>query len=138
MPERRIWDRLRSSAGVTAIVPAVRITPVRMFQGDDRPAITFQVISRVMENHSTGALTCGVVRLQLNLWADTYERVKALADAVRVALTGWREAGTGTRITMVHLDSESDAPEMVDPGSATGAHCVRQDWLSEFVTDGTT
>lgn len=58
------------------------------------PAATFQRIStRFLGGHapSSGA----AMRYQFTAWAKTYNEAVALAEAMRLALDGWREPGVG-------------------------------------------
>ena len=86
-----LYALLSQAAPVAALVANAsgaalpyRIFPLRIPQGQPRPAITYQLISRVPDD-SPCALD-DVARVQLSLFADTYDGIERLANAVRGAL----------------------------------------------------
>ena len=87
-----LYALLSQAAPVAALVANAsgaalpfRIFPLRIPQGQSRPAITYQLISRVPDGSAACELD-DVARVQLSLFADTYAEIEALAVAVRRAL----------------------------------------------------
>ena len=129
MPETRLYNKLANTAAVTTLVPAARIQPVKNRQGDALPRITFQRISMLPVNHSTGVTTTSECTITIECWGATYSSVWAVADAVRAALSGWSDADGDPQISMSHLQNETDLPEPTDDGRDTLIHRVSQDYL---------
>lgn len=86
-----IYNILSNTAGVTAIV-STRIYPVRLPLDTDYPAVTFQLVSSIPENHKTGRANYFNSRIQVNCFAvDTStasgnQKSIDLAVAVKAAL----------------------------------------------------
>ena len=79
-----LFSLLSQAAPVAALV-GTRIYPLRIPQEQPRPAITYQLISRVPE----GSALCELdddARVQVSLFADTYGEIEALSQAVRAVL----------------------------------------------------
>ena len=79
-----LFSLLSQAAPVAALV-GTRIYPLRIPQEQPRPAITYQLISRVPDGSPICALD-DVARVQLSLFADDYGQIEVLAAAVRQAL----------------------------------------------------
>lgn len=109
-----------------------RIWPVRLPQGTREqitPAITFQRVAGIPEYHSRGLAGLVMVRLQVDCWASSYQVAKALADAVRVAVDGFRGAMDAEVVQGVFLRGDRDLYE-----SAVDVHRVNMDfeiWVEE-------
>lgn len=97
----------------------VRIYPVRLPQNPHLPAITYRRVS--------GARIQGMVedtgmpqpRIQIDCWADSYERVTELRAAVVAGLNRWSDANSTPVVLDVMLDNEIDFYED-DVASAEG------------------
>ena len=83
-PGALLYSLLTQSAAVTALVDG-RVFPLRIEQDTPRPAITYQLISRVPDGTAACELD-DIARVQLSLFADTYAEVEALASACRPVL----------------------------------------------------
>jgi len=100
-----IYSRLSGNAPVAALV-STRIFPYTPIDPKTRPYITYHLVSMVQRPHAMGT-TPGLVtdRYQVDLWADSYEAMIALDDAVYAALSRWR--GTVATVTVedsMHVD----------------------------------
>lgn len=137
MPERRLHNKLENTSAVTDLVTATKIQPVSVPQGTALPYIVYQNISRIPENHSTGTLTSGyaVSTIQVDCFASTYSGVKAVADVVRAALSGWSDTTGDPDVSMCHLMSESDIPQELSPGQDVRVHGVSFDFRLDHNAD---
>jgi hypothetical protein len=72
-----------------ATLIGTRMYPMRLPQGVTMPAVTYNRIFGTSEYGHDGAAHLGRGRIQLDCWADTYEDMVNLAEACRVALTGY-------------------------------------------------
>lgn len=127
MPETRITALLKADGTVAAIT--TRVQPVKANQAGSFPLITYQRISTSPVNHATGTTDTTECRIQVDCWAETYVGSKALADAVRGALSGVADGSGDPQLSMIHLVSEIDLPESPDPGEDTTIYRVSQDYL---------
>lgn len=80
-----IYALLRANAAVTDIV-ADRIYPVIAPQGGAAPYIVYTRISSAPNADLSGATDAENHRVQVDVYADTFADVHALADAAQVAL----------------------------------------------------
>lgn len=87
--EAAMRAHLIADPGVSGLV-GQRIYPIAMPQGTTLPAITYQRVSTVRIGSKQGPTGMAQPRLQINCWSKSYGDAKALADAVRVALDGYR------------------------------------------------
>jgi len=77
------------------------------------PAVTYQQISGPRVHDMQGSVGLVRARFQVNCWAESYAKAKELAGAVRLALDGYSGTVLQTTISVIHLDNESDMPEML-------------------------
>jgi len=88
-PGQLIFSLLRQSPAVAALAGA-RIFPLRVSQGQPRPALVYQVVG-----DSTDTLPACAgnesPRVQVSIFADTYSELCALGRAVKNALHGYRD-----------------------------------------------
>ncbi len=132
MPETRLYAKLVATTAVTDIV-VTRIFPIRSPQGAALPYVTYQTITDEPVNDSAGTTTSGVIRVQVDLWAETYIGVKALAAAVQAALNGWAtNDAILPAIAMSHLLSSVDLAEPSDPGQDATTFRVSQDYQLDY------
>jgi len=124
---------LKALSAVTDLVDA-KITPVKARQRAALPYITYQRISRVPANHSTGTTATNETRIQVDCCAATYDGALALADAVRgdedetepTGLSGYNDPSG----SVWHLENESDFTAPLRSGQdEVEAHIVSMDFL---------
>ena len=87
-PGLLIFSLLRQSPAVAALV-GTRIYPLRVAQGQPRPALVYQVVG---DNTDTLADCPGneTPQVQVSIFADTYAELCALGRAVKKTLHGYR------------------------------------------------
>jgi len=84
--EESVFTVLAGDAGVTAIVPASRIKPDRVYQGLERPYIRHFAVSVDPIQTHTGMAALKMWQYQVDLFADSIESLTALRTAVMAAL----------------------------------------------------
>ncbi len=116
--------------GTVAGIVGTRIHPGAVPQGGGTPAIVYVRRSTDREQQLDGAEGLVGVRLRLDLWHTTYAGVKALADAVRLALNGVGLVAPkllgAEPVQSVYLDDDGDLPAFT--GDARDLR-VFQDWV---------
>lgn len=112
--EDAIINRLLATAGVTALV-GTRVYPGVRTQGSSLPALVFNRISGARDYTMIEASGLVESRVQIDAWAEAYNAAKALAHAVREALSGIKGTFSGIEIDGVFLDSERDGFEVEAP-----------------------
>lgn len=126
-PEKVVADALVADAGVAAII-GDRIYPVIAPATAETPFATWrrQSVTREMtlSNRPVGLPT---VVLAVELYADTYEAVRELADACRLKLDGWGSgSGESVSVRLVTLSNESDGLIQLAGGDLPPVYSVTQ------------
>jgi hypothetical protein len=125
-PEAVIRNALVADADVAAIV-GTRVFPVLAPASADVPFATYRR-SGVQRSHTLqGPMGHPTVILTLDLYAETYEAVRELADRCREVLDGF---GTGVTesivVNNVSLDNESDGFVQLAGGDTPPVYSVSQ------------
>jgi hypothetical protein len=109
MIEQAIRYILVNDATVKAIT--THCWPVMIPQDATYPLILYTRISGERDHVLQGPSGMAHPRFQLDAFAETYTGAKALANAIREALDGYRGTAAGTRIGSCLIDSERDIYE---------------------------
>lgn len=127
--EQGLVAHLLADAPVAAII-GTKVHPGSVPQDTDLPAIVYLRISTQREVDLDGPSDFVQVRMRLDLWETSYSGVKALADAVRVALNGVGLASPhllgAEPVQLVYLDNDGDLPDF--EGDRRD-YRVSQDWI---------
>lgn len=98
--EEALRTVLIGNVGVSALV-GTRVYPVVAPQGASLPAVVYQRISANRQHHLQGPSGLTQVRMQFTAIATTYSAMKALANALRQALDGYRNTVSGVFVQAV-------------------------------------
>jgi hypothetical protein len=124
-------------AGTPGVTIGQRCYPIKAPQGAVRPYITFRRISGAPERHMGGPVPLAPARIQVECYAATYGAAKALADAVRLTLDGFRgEVAVGTATFYARsIALMNDLDDFVEPQAGTddGVYVVAADWRVIYV-----
>lgn len=127
--EQGLVTYLLTRSAVTDLVGS-RISPNRVAQGVDQfPRLVYRRISGRHEHTLAGASRECNARLQLTCQAQNYGEAKALAEALRNSLDGFRGSMGGATVTGCHLDNDPDGFKPPSDGSDDGVHEVMCDYL---------
>ena len=136
MPEIRIVAKLLATTAVTALIGDRLRKHHRKSTWGGADAITYQRISTAWVNHAGGVTETAFARIQLDLWSATPAGLKALADAVRGALSGWSDKQHTPKIALCHLIIEMELPGGPDAGEEESGteYCLIQEYLIDYYT----
>ena len=87
---------------------ADRIYPLQIPSGTAFPNAVYQRVSTRRDATLGGPNGQSLARLQLDVYAKTHLQARAIADAVRVALDGFRGTQSGVVIQDAYLENEHD------------------------------
>lgn len=111
MSEVALRARLLAVAGVSALV-GTRVYPVILPQNPTFPAITYQRIGGRRESSFAGPIGLAGPLYRLDCWGGAagtgYAAAKGLANAVRLALDGWKGVVSGITVQACFLDGEPE------------------------------
>lgn len=125
-PERLLADELRASPAVARIV-GDRIYPVIAPASAALPFVTWRRSAVQREQTLSGPAGHPTVTLQFDLYAETYEAVRELADHCRLALDGWGGSlGNWITVSHVSLIGESDGFVSLAGGDLPPVYSVTQ------------
>ena len=85
-----------------------KVNPMRIPEGTAWPACSYYIISTIPEESKDDGSVMDLVRVQISLFAETYNSVCSIADSVRVALVGTTGETNSTTIDTVRLVDETD------------------------------
>lgn len=125
-PEKLLSDRLQADPAVASIVSG-RVYPVIAPATAPVPFITWRRQAVQREQTLSGPLGMPLVTLVVDMYAETYEAVRTLADACRVCLDGWGgQTGNYTYVRLVTLLNEADGFIQLAGGDMPPVYSVSQ------------
>jgi hypothetical protein len=126
VPEKLLADRLQSDPAVAGII-AGRVYPVIAPASAAIPFVVWRRQSVRREQTLSGPLGMPSVTLAMDMYAETYEAVRALADACRACLDGWGgQVGNYTYVRLVSLVNEADGFIQLAGGDLPPVYSVTQ------------
>jgi hypothetical protein len=125
-PEVVVRNALVANTAVAAVV-GTRVFPVLAPASADIPFLTYRR-SGVQRQHTlSGPMGMPTVILSLDMYAETYEAVRELADKCRVCLDGYGTAQSDSIVVNnVSLDNESDGFVQLAGGDTPPVYSVSQ------------
>ena len=125
-PEKLIADRLQADPAVASII-AGRVYPVIAPASAGLPFATWRRAAVTREQTLGGPLGMSTVSLAVDMYAETYEAVRELADACRACLNGFTGAvGNSYTVSLVSLVNESDGFVQLAGGDLPPVYSVTQ------------
>jgi hypothetical protein len=101
-----LYTRLVNFSGLTNLV-GTRISPAPLVLGQDLPAVTYQLVSRVAEITHDDAGGLWRSRFQVDAFGLTaLESINVFAQ-VTAAINGYRGTLAGVRLTILHYEERS-------------------------------
>lgn len=125
-PEAAIRSALVADNSVAAVL-GTRIYPVIAPASAAAPFATYRRSAVQRQQSLSGPTGVTTVVLSLDLYAETYEAVRDLADKCRLTLDGW--GGTSPESVVVNnvsLDNEADGFAQLAGGEAPPLYSVSQ------------
>jgi hypothetical protein len=135
-PEKLIGDRLSADPGVAQLIGG-RVYPVIAPASASLPFVTWRRQAVQREQSLGGPVGMPTVTLGLDLYAETYEAVRELADRCRQCLDGFGGGvGDSVKIRLVSLTNEADGFIQLAGGDLPPVYSVTQTytilWSSEL------
>ena len=125
-PERLLADELKSAPSVAELV-ADRVYPVIAPATAALPFVTWRRSAVQREQTLSGPAGMPTVTLQVDMFAETYEAVRDLADRCRATLDGWGGTlGNWISVRHVSLIGESDGFVSLAGGDLPPVYSVSQ------------
>ena len=97
-------------------------------QGPTFPYVTYTRIATNRVHSADGESGLVQALFQLDIWARTHKAAHELADALRLAMSGYSGAMGSFTVRGAILDDERDSPEGPIDSSETGYLSVQQDY----------
>jgi len=109
--EKAIRSILIADTAVKAIT--TRCYPGKIPQNPEYPLIVYYKVTGNRDHHLQGPSGLAHPRFQVEAWATTYDAAKALANAIRVALDGYKGTVGAVAIGSILMEAERDTYEDV-------------------------
>jgi hypothetical protein len=127
-PEQAIASALISDPAVAAVV-GIRVYPVRAPHSASLPFITWRRSSVARQHTLSGPQGVTIVGLAVDMYAETYEQVRDLADRTRAVLDGYGTVVANyVSVRNVSLDTESDGFVQLAGGDLPPIYQVAQQY----------
>ena len=123
-----LYSYLIGESTVTDLV-STRIRPNRLPQGLTFPAVTYHRVSTPHDHNLDGGSGWVRIRLQVDVWDNTYKGVEDVAEALRGVLQGYQGSMGSTYINGILLDNEVDMSEAPKDGSDKWVHHRAMDFI---------
>jgi hypothetical protein len=135
MAEKALYSVVTGDAGVSAII-GTRMYPNIAPQGATMPYVVYRMITEFDRSRGISLDRGGLVArlFQFDLFGATYGAVKALADAIRLAIDTTAQTAAGQTWQLATVESQLDDWEFNLPGRETGVHRTTMDvqvWFEE-------
>lgn len=124
-PEAAVRSRLIATAGVSALV-STRIYPVIAPATAALPFVTWRRVAVQRTQSLKGPIGTPTVSLSLDIFAETYESARDIADQCRQSLDGWGGTIDNVTVASVSLDNESDGFAQLAGGDLPPVYTVQQ------------
>lgn len=124
-PEAAIRNRLVTTAGVSALV-GTRVYPVLAPATAPLPFVTWRRVAVSRSQSLAGPIGLATVSLSLDVFAETYEAARDIADQCRRSLDGWGGTFDNTVVSNVSLDNEADGFAQLAGGDLPPVYTVQQ------------
>lgn len=98
--EEFLFARLTNVTAITSVVGS-RIYPIKMPDNVTLPAISYQLVAGEQIESTEGSSGLAAFVFQIDCWARGVAQVKALGEAVRLALQGFRGTQAGVVVNGV-------------------------------------
>jgi len=124
-PEAAVRSRLVATAGVTALI-GTRIYPVIAPATAALPFVTWRRVAVERTQGLAGPIGTPTVSLSVDIFAETYESARDIADQCRQSLDGWGGTLENVTVARVSLDNESDGFAQLAGGDLPPVYTVQQ------------
>ena len=131
--EAALYTLLSGDSGVSALV-STRIFPHQAPQGGALPFLVYQRISTPRDYSQSGPSLLVWPRFQITAVAATFDGARALAHALRAALSGYSGTmggGGGVSVGATFLENEADGyePRLMSFEPDLSVYTSRQDYI---------
>lgn len=107
-----IHNILTNTAGVTSLVPAVRISPIRAAQKTAYPYIVHRILTVRPVTQADSAATSDISQVSISIYSEGAGNAMTIAEAIRAALDRKAPGTYGNiRVQQVDFIGESHYPE---------------------------
>lgn len=124
-PEMVVRNRLVTTAAVTGLV-GTRIYPVIAPASAPLPFVTWRRLAVTRQQSLSGPIGVPTVNLSIDIFAETYESARDIADQCRVSLDGYGGTFDNTVVSNVSLDNESDGFAQLAGGDLPPVYTIQQ------------
>lgn len=115
-----------------ASLVADRIGPAIRPQSEVLPAVAYTIVSDVPGYHYEGEDDLSKARVQFECWAKSYTDARALAEKLRLALSGYRGPMGARTVQSVFVEGAGDITAGIDGVNSSRVRGVRFDAMVTY------
>lgn len=125
------YNVLSNNAALTAVVGS-KISPLRTLQGESFPQITYRLVSIQPNPTKSGHSRTDWGRIQVSIFAPTYQSVLEIAGLVRAAFEAVSLPGTfnGVKTQTIEFDAQVELTD--DEADFAGVYQISQDYIINY------
>lgn len=128
------YNILSNNAALTALV-STRINPLRIPQGTAFPAISYNLISITPTPTKSGHSRTDWARVQISIFATTYQSAAETADAVRNAFEVVTLPGEFNSVFVQTIEFDAQNELTDDEAAFAGVYQITQDYIINYTRE---
>jgi len=109
-----------------------RINPLRIPQGSTFPAIAYNLVSIIPTPTKSGHSRTDFARVQVSIFAPTYQKCSEVADAVRTAFEVVALPGVFNTVKTQTIEFDGQQELTDDEADFAGVYQISQDYLINY------
>lgn len=125
------YNIMSNNAALTALV-SDRINPLRIPQGSAFPAIAYSLVSIVPTPTKSGHSRTDWGRVQVSIFAPTYQKCSDVAVLVRAAFEAVTLPGTFNTVKVQTIEFDGQQELTDDEADFAGVYQISQDYIINY------
>jgi hypothetical protein len=122
---------MANTAGITSLVPASRIFPVRAQQGAAYPYITHQLLTNRPDSDKDGPSNFDFAQVMVSIYSESITDAQTIAEAIRTGLDR-KTPGTFDGVAVAQIDYEGEAHLPEDDAGNDQVYLIQMEFTVNY------
>lgn len=131
-PIKIVYSILSDATSVTALVGS-RLNPVRIPQESTFPAISYNLVSLIVNPTNSGHSRTEFARVQVNIYATSFADAVQLSGQVRNAFDNAITPGTFNECYLQRVEYDGEVHTADDVAAFAGLYQISQDYILNYI-----